>query len=777
MTGRQERRRLRVEVRGMVQGVGFRPFVYRLALAMGMDGWVRNAPSGVFIEVEGLEAAFAEFLARLEREKPALASIASLEHAVLEPAGLGAFRILESEQGGEKAALILPDIAPCPDCLRELFDPADRRFRYPFLNCTHCGPRFTVVEALPYDRSRTTMKGFVLCPACRAEYGDPADRRFHAQPTACPACGPRLTFQSPAGEPAADGEEALQRALAVLKGGGTVGLKGVGGFQLLCDARSHKAVAALRKRKGREEKPFALLFPTLGSVRDECEVAPLEAFLLAGPQAPIVLLRRREETRLTPLVAPNNPHLGVMLPASPLHHLLAADLGFPLVATSGNRSDEPICIDEREAVERLGPLCDGFLVHDRPIARHADDSIVRVMAGREVVLRRARGYAPLPVRVPAPLPKVLAAGGHLKSTVAFAIGADVFLSQHLGDLDTAPAFEVFKETVAALPRLYDFAPALAACDGHPDYASAQHARSLGLPVAVVQHHAAHLLACAAENAVEPPFAGIVWDGTGWGPDGTVWGGEFFRFDGARVTRAGRFRPFPLPGGDAAVREPRRSALGALWAMGGGEAFSPDLAPVQAFGDGELAVLAQMLSSGLRSPLASSAGRLFDAAAALAGLRQVNRFEGQAAMELEFAAARFPTEERYPVAFRQRPAPAFGAPMPLLGQPPELFELDWKPLLLALIGDLRRPARVGLIAARFHNGLAEAAVEAAKKLGEPRVILSGGCFQNRLLLERTVARLEAEGFEAVRHQRVPPNDGGIALGQAVAAGLIASKGKP
>jgi hydrogenase maturation protein HypF len=777
LTDPDARRRLRVEVRGAVQGVGFRPFVFRLAASLGLAGWVRNGPGGVVVEVEGSVPALEAFLLRLSKEKPPPASITAMEHAFLDAAGLGPFTILESAAGGEKTALILPDIAPCAECLRELADPADRRYRYPFLNCTHCGPRFTIVEALPYDRGNTTMKRFPLCPACRAEYEDPANRRFHAQPTACPACGPRLAFLPSGGRPEAEGEEALARACAILKGGGTVALKGVGGFQLLCDARDPKAVAALRRRKGREEKPFALMFPSLEAVREACEVSALEEFLLAGPQAPIVLLRRREGTRLTPLVAPNNPHLGAMLPASPLHHLLAADLGFPLVATSGNLSDEPICTDEREAAERLGPLCDAFLVHDRPIARHADDSIVRVMAGREVVLRRARGFAPLPVRVPAPLPAVLAAGGHLKNTVAFALGRDVFLSQHLGDLDTAPAFEAFQGTVATLPGLYDWTPALVACDAHPDYASTRHAQALGPPAVPVQHHLAHLLACAAENGLEPPYAGIVWDGTGWGPDGTVWGGEFFRFDGARAERAGRFRPFPLSGGDAAVREPRRSALGALWEIFGEAALEMDLPPVQSFSPGERGVLGQMLAAGLRAPRCSSAGRLFDAVAALSGLRMANRYEGQAAMELEFAASRFPTDERYPAAFRQRPAPAVEVVLPLLDQAQELFELDWGPLLLALIGDLKRPARVGLVAARFHNALAEAAVEAAKKLGERRVILSGGCFQNRLLLERTVARLEAEGFEAVRHQRVPPNDGGIALGQAVAAGLAATKGEP
>jgi hydrogenase maturation protein HypF len=753
--------RLSALVRGAVQGVGFRPVVYRLARELRLDGWVSNTGQGVRIEVEGAADTLDRFLLRMACEAPPRAFIQGIEHRMLEPVGHAGFEIRPSA-GGQRTVLIQPDTAVCPDCLRELFDPADRRHRYPFINCTHCGPRFSIIEALPYDRPNTTMRRFEMCPACRAEYGDPADRRFHAQPTACPECGPHLALWDADGAVLAQRDEALMRTADALRSGAVVAIKGLGGYQLLVDARREAAVRRLRERKRREEKPFALMFPTVAIARAVCGVEPSEERLLTSPEAPIVLLRRRDESdaAIAPAVAPGNPNLGAMLPTTPLHHLLMRELGFPAVATSGNLSDEPICIDEREALTRLRGLADLFLVHDRPIARHVDDSIVRIMAGRELVLRRARGYAPLPITLAHPLPPVLAVGAHLKNTVALAIGRDVFLSQHIGDLETPEAGAAFRRATEDLPRLFETAPAAVACDRHPDYLSTHHARSLGLPLLAVQHHYAHALACMAENEIEPPALAIVWDGTGWGPDGTIWGGEFLEIAESGWRRLARLRPFPLPGGEAAVREGRRAALGLLWAWRGSRAFTErNLPPLASFTSLERRNLETMLARGLNSPLTSSMGRLFDAVAALIGLRQSAAFEGQAAMLLEWAAqGHIDAAEPYPFDLIEDPA-----------MNPAGRSIDWGPMLERILSDLSRGLSLGIVAAKFHNTATEMAAAVAREAGLPRVVLTGGCFQNRILLEGVVARLRRDGFRPYWHQRVPPGDGSIALGQAVAAG--------
>ncbi len=746
--------RLRLTVRGAVQGVGFRPFVYRLAHELGLTGWVNNAAQGVFIEAEGPPAALDAFRARLEADAPPRAIVESVEASLLPPVGYTAFEIRSSDAGGARTTLVLPDIATCPDCLAEIFDPADRRFRYPFTNCTNCGPRYSIIEALPYDRPNTTMRAFPMCPACRAEYNNPLDRRFHAQPNACPLCGPRLALWGPDGGEQARDHGALLLAADALRAGLVVAVKGLGGFHLLVDARDAAAVQRLRARKRREAKPFALLYPSLDAVRADCDVSELEAALLSAPEAPITLLRRRAGAAgVAEAVAPGNPYLGAMLPCTPLHHLLLAELGFAVVATSGNLSDEPICTDEREALDRLAGVADVFLVHDRPIARHVDDSIVRVMAGRELVLRRARGYAPLPVRAPFALPPALAVGAHLKNTAAVAVGRDVFVSQHIGDLETAQAFDAFTRTVASLEALYALQPELVACDLHPDYLSTQYAVGSGLPLVQVQHHYAHVLACMAEHGLVPPALGVSWDGTGYGPDGTVWGGECLRVTENGWERSAHLLTFRLPGGEAAVREPRRSALGALYAVYGADVFMrDDLPPLAAFTPAERAVLQTMLARGLNAPLTSSAGRLFDAAAALLGLGQVSAYEGQAAMALEFAADGFDAPEPYPFTLG-----ADGA-------------LDWRQMIRNIDDERHQNTPVGFQAARFHTTLVEMMLAAARRAGEARVILSGGCFQNRRLTEQAVTRLRAAGFEPVWHRRIPPNDGGIAPGQLIAAAL-------
>lgn len=752
--------RLSLRIRGAVQGVGFRPFVFRLATGMGLRGFVTNTPQGVLVEVEGPAESLALFSRRLRDEKPPHASYASVEEETLPPAGLPPFEIRKSGAQGAKTAVVLPDLATCPECLGEVLDPADRRYRYPFANCTNCGPRFSIVLALPYDRPRTTMREFPMCEACRAEYEDPRDRRFHAQPIACPECGPQLTLWDEEGRELATRHEALRVAAEALRRGRVVALKGIGGFQLLSDAQSPGAVALLRKRKRREEKPFAVMLPSVDAAREAVTLSPLEERLLTSPEAPILLARRKAgaSDAICPEVAPGNPNLGVFLPYTPLHHLLLRELGFALVATSGNLSDEPLATDEIEALRRLGGIADLFLVHDRPVARPVDDSVVRVVAGEVTVLRRARGYAPLPIALAEPLPPLLAVGGHLKCTVAVSAGTDVFLSQHLGDLGTAESAAAFTRAIADLTSLYEVDPAAIACDAHPDYVSTRWAEASGKPLVRVQHHLAHVLSAMAEHGLSSPVLGVSWDGTGWGPDGTVWGGEVLRVEGATYERLARLRPFPLPGGEAAVREPRRSALGLLAAAGTPLDGSPDLPWPGAFEPREREVLVRAAARGVNAPLTSSVGRLFDAVASLSGSRQRCRFEGQAAMELEFALAEgWEAEGAYPIPLREMPAgPA---------------EADWGPLLVALLADVEARVPLATISARLHNGLVEMVVAAARAAGERLVLLTGGCFQNRALSERAVARLSAEGFTPLLQRRVPPNDGGISLGQLVAAARL------
>jgi hydrogenase maturation protein HypF len=750
--------RLKMTIRGAVQGVGFRPFVYRLAAELELNGWVNNTARGVFVEVEGPREKLDQFLLRVEREKPAISFIQSLESSFADPVGYTGFEIRKSE-GGEKTALVLPDIATCPECIREIFEAGNRRFGYPFTNCTNCGPRYTIIESLPYDRPRTTMKKFTMCAECEREYRDPANRRFHAQPNACPECGPQLELWSMAGAVMGRRAAALDEAAEAIRQGKIVGVKGLGGFHLMVDARNEAAVRRLRERKHREEKPFALMYPSADDVLRECELSPLEERLLRSPESPIVLVRRKGQgtSALAPSVAPGNPMLGVMLPYAPLHHLLMRALGFAVIATSGNLSDEPICIDEREAVERLHEIADLLLVHDRPILRHVDDSIVRVMAGRQMVMRRARGFAPLPVMLEEEMPAVLGVGAHQKNTVALSVGRQVFLSQHIGDLETAQASMAFERVVESLEDLYEVKPETVACDLHPNYISTEYANRVSEHPVRVQHHYAHVLGCMAENGVKAPALGVAWDGSGWGPDGTVWGGEFLRIDEGGYARVARLRRFRLAGSERAVREPRRCGLSILFETLGEEIFErEEFNPVQAFPAAERKVVAAMLRQGLNSPWTSSVGRLFDAAASLIGIRQISRYEGQAAMELEWLATQSAEDSAY--EFEITPPANDTAPA----------ELDWAPLVRGLMADVILKTRPEAMARKFHNTLAVMIAQiAGQHLGLP-VALSGGCFQNRLLTELTVARLEAGGVRVYWHQRVPPNDGGIALGQVVAA---------
>jgi hydrogenase maturation protein HypF len=749
--------RVRVLIQGAVQGVGFRPFIYRLAREMDVVGWVNNSAQGVTIEAEAAEETLQAFVAQIKAQKPVHAQIHRLNVEYLPAAGYTSFEIHHSEGAGAKSAVILPDLATCPDCLQELFDPADRRYRYPFTNCTNCGPRYSIITGVPYDRPNTTMRDFVMCEDCRAEYENPLDRRFHAQPIACPECGPQLALWNRTGDTLALRDEALTLAADAIRGGEIVALKGLGGFQLLVDARNHAAVRRLRERKHRPDKPLAVMYPTLEDVQQACVVSELEQSLLTSPAAPIVLLRQRQPSAVAADTAPGNPYIGVMLPYTPLHHLFMRELGFPVVATSGNLSSEPICIDEREAVERLCEIADLFLVHDRPIARQVDDSVVRVAAGEWIMLRRARGYAPATLRLTGNR-KLMAMGAHQKNTVALTDGAQIILSQHIGDLDTPEANSAFERAITDLQTLYDIQPQEVVVDLHPDYRSTQYGESLALPVRRVQHHYAHILACLAENGLDTasPILGVAWDGTGYGLDGTIWGGEFLLVNGMDFQRFAYLQPFPLPGGEIAAREPRRCAFGLLYSLFG-DRLPLENPALQAFTAVERHLMFSALQKAINAPFTSSMGRLFDAISAIIGLRQIATFEGQAAMELEFAAEGSEADECYPFYITE-----ITDRSPLS---PRI--LDVKPLIVAILEDLRAGVGQAAIAARFHHTLARVIVSLAVSSQVPRVALTGGCFQNRLLLELTVKQLTDAGIRPFWHREIPPNDGGIALGQLIA----------
>jgi len=741
-----------------VQGVGFRPFVYNAANERGLVGWVLNETDTVRIEVQGEPAALDVFLHALRQAHPPQARIDSLDIREMpcEDGTATAFQIRTSTGTSAPRPTIPADLATCAQCLAEISNPAERRYAYPFTNCTNCGPRWSIIEQLPYDRPRTSMARFAMCPACQAEYDNPADRRFHAQPIACPRCGPMVRLLDPTGREMAAGQDALAGALGALLAGRIVALKGLGGFQLLVDATNAAAVARLRERKRRPDRPLALLLPSLEEVRRRCRVSAEEARLLCAPEAPILLLRRRSDrdaaNDVTEGIAPGNPYLGVMLPYTPLHHLLSAALQRPLVCTSGNLAEEPMAITGADALQRLGPMADVLLVHNRPIVRPVDDSIVRIGPDGPQVLRRARGYAPLPIDLGFQAPTILAVGGHLKNTVALSLGRQVVLSQHIGDLDNVLSVEVFRRAIDDLLAFFRVQPEAVACDLHPDYASSRHAEALAarwdVPLMRVQHHHAHAAACIAEHRLEGPVLGLTWDGTGYGGDGTVWGGEALVCEGARSTRVAHLRTFALPGGDRAVREPRRSALGVLY-----EIFGQRAAGYigRWFTEDELPTLLSMLGHAVHAPRTSSMGRLFDAVAAICGLFETISFEGQAAMALEYAV--YPCEDD-------------AYPLPLLDDEP--LVADWEPLIRAVLADRAAGESVGHISARFHSALAELAATIARCSGCSQVVLSGGCFQNALLTERVRLRLLESGFNVYTHRAVPPGDGGIALGQVLLA---------
>ncbi len=746
--------RRRILVRGAVQGMGFRPFVYREANELGLAGWVMNSPEGVTIEAEGDDARIESLLGRIHDLPPLHASIAAIETVAVAAVGETGFAIRDSTNAGIGAAQILPDLGTCTDCLRELFDPADRRYLYPFITCTHCGPRYSIIEDVPYDRARTSMRGFTMCAACRAEYEDPADRRFHAETNACLACGPRLALWDTGGATLARNHGALVAAANAVRDGRIVAVKGIGGFHLIVDARDENAVQRLRERKHREAKPFAVMFPSLEEIRITCIVEMVEKALVTGPARPILLLRRHGGG-LAPAVAPGNPWLGAILPYAPVHHLLMRELDFPIVATSGNISDEPIVIDENKALTRLAGIADLFLVHDRPIVRPLDDSVIRIVGCREMMLRRARGFAPAPVAVDGMMPGIVALGGHLKATIAITQQNKIILSPHLGDLGTVAAEANYRHALDETIRVQPSKPAIVARDAHPDYASRRLGADIGAPAIDVPHHLAHVVACMAENGIAPPMLGVAWDGTGYGGDDTLWGGEFLLVEQNGWRRVAHLRPFRLPGGEAAAREPRRAALGLLYEAFGDTAFDmTDLPPVASFAAAERAILRRMLSRGVNAPYTSSAGRMFDGFAAICGLCQRAGYEGQAACQFEWAAEA--SGALASLEFNHRVGNA--------GDPTMI--LDWQPALAATLESFRRGGDVSGVAVAFHRGLAAAIADIAIRIGQPRVALSGGCFQNAFLLEATIAALRATKLEPIWHRLVPPNDGGLALGQAV-----------
>ncbi|MGA5700070.1 carbamoyltransferase HypF [Peterkaempfera bronchialis] len=764
--------RRRVTVRGVVQGVGFRPYVHALAGELGLTGQVANTGDGVVAEVEGAPEAVAAFCRRIGAEAPPLAVVESVAHEAVDPAGGTGFAIAASRGGTAVRTLVSPDTATCADCLAELADPADRRYRHPFISCTHCGPRFTIVTGLPYDRANTTMARFPMCPRCAAEYGDPGDRRFHAQPVACHDCGPRLRLLTPGREVPGDPLAGARRLLAQ---GAVVAVKGLGGYHLACDAARAESVGLLRRRKARGEKPFALMARDLADVERLVHLSPAERELLTGSRRPIVLLRRRTGAALpgdAPAVAdgvaPGSADLGVMLPYTPLHQLLLGLDGDPagprlLVMTSGNLGGEPIVTGDEEALERLAGLADAWLTHDRPIQVPCDDSVVRVVEGRVVPVRRSRGYAPLPVPLPVPVRPALAVGGDLKNVFCLGAGRHAWLSAHIGDMDDLATLTAFDAAERQLESISGVAPALLAADRHPGYRSAQWARRRAgtRPLRLVQHHHAHVAACMAENGLDGsrPVIGVAFDGTGYGDDGAVWGGEFLVADYDRCLRFAHLAYVPLPGGDAAVRRPYRTALAHLYAAG--LPWDGDLPCTAACPPGERPLLARQLERGLHCVPTSSAGRLFDAVSALAGVCQLAGYEAQAALELEAAAVGWGSEPGGAYRFALRaPSPA-GA-----------LAADPAPVLGAVVADLRRGVPRGLIAARFHHALAglvrQVCAVARARHGLDTVALSGGVFANAVLSAACVQGLRRDGFTVLCHRLVPPGDGGLALGQLVVA---------
>lgn len=756
-----ERRHITVE--GMVQGVGFRPFVYGLAMKKGLAGFVLNDTAGVTIELEGEPPALESFLTDLRQQPPPLARIENVDWRIIPAKGEFAFSIVGSREEEERSALISPDTPTCDYCLRELFDPSDRRYRYPFINCTNCGPRFTIIKDVPYDRERTTMAGFRMCADCEGEFHDPADRRFHAQPNACPQCGPQVRLLDAHGHEMLDGDP-ISHAARLLRQGAVLAVKGLGGYHLACKAFDHDAVRRLRSRKHREDKPFAVMAPNLEAVKQLCIVAEEDEALLRSHERPIVLLRKRENIQIAEGVAPTHRHLGLMLPYTPLHYLLLSDADVPLVMTSGNLSEEPIAYQDEEVLRRLGKIAEYFLVHDREIHMRCDDSVARAIGKQKLLIRRSRGYAPQPISVAVPFVQpVLACGAHLKNTFCLGKERHAFMSHHIGDLENYETLNSFVSGIEHFKNLFAIEPSVVVHDLHPEYLSTKYAVGVnGLTKIGVQHHHAHIASCMAEHGLAGPVVGVAFDGLGYGRDGTIWGGEFLVARLSGYERRAHLRYVPLAGGDRAIREPWRMAVSYLRDALGKDPFSLGLPGWDVIPEKKIEIVTSMMQRELNTVQTSSCGRLFDAVASITGLRHEVNFEGQAAIELETAVLEG-ISESYPFEI--------GATSP--------WEIDMRPAIERLVQEIQTKVSVSLMAAKFHNTLVAVIVEVCRRLRETDglnpVCLSGGTFQNAYLLERIVPALLNSGFEVYLNRKVPTNDGGIAFGQAAVANAIVQQG--
>ena len=754
--------RVQILVRGVVQGVGFRPYIFTLARRRALRGHVFNNASGVLIDVEGDTNAVEQFINEIEFNPPPLSQIESVERRdIFTLANHSDFRITESESVGRKSVPIAADMGVCADCLKELFDPKDRRFRYPFINCVNCGPRFTIIEDTPYDRAKTTMREFSMCAECRAEYENPDGRRFHAEPTACSTCGPQLYLTDQSGRELDNGSNAIEHARGLLFSGRILAIKGIGGFHLACDATNSEAVNELRRRKNRDDKPFAMMAGSIEMIEKYCVVSSFERDMLLSTRRPIALLDRKPNSAISDwsrAVAPSLSSFGFMLPYTPLHYLLLNRLDRPLVMTSGNVSDEPISYEDRDALESLDEIADFFLLHNRRIHARSDDSVVRARGNKEVVLRRSRGYAPQALKTSVSFEReILACGAELKNTFCMARGDQVFMSHHIGDLENLESFRSFEQGVEHFKRLFSLKPKVVVYDLHPSYFSTQYAMALSdewIKIGV-QHHHAHIASCMADNSIDGQVIGVAMDGLGYGTDGRLWGGEFFVADFAQADRVARLEYTPMPGGTKAIREPWRMAAIQLHRALGAEAFDWSLDFAKRLDRRAWATLSQMAERGINSPETSSMGRLFDAVASLIGVRDMARYEGQAAIELEMMADKS-REDSYEFYYSNKIIKA-------------------SPVICGVVTDLLRRVPKNVIAAKFHNAVAGLILEVGRRIradkGLRRVVLSGGVFQNRLLLNRAVRLLESDDFQVFTHSRVPANDGGVSLGQAVVANAM------
>lgn len=758
--------RAKLLVKGIVQGVGFRPFIYNLARAYSLKGWVLNSTEGVSIEIEGEKTVLVDFIHQVQQKVPPLASVDSVDVEYLPPADYETFVIRHSEGDKSKYVKISPDVCICADCLAELFDVQNRRYRYPFLNCTNCGPRFTIIEDIPYDRKNTTMRGFRMCSSCQAEYSDPTNRRFHAQPNACAVCGPSVTLEDLRGK--IECEDPIEQTIEFLREGKIVAVKGLGGFHLACDAENDDAVKALRERKRRTFKPFAIMSADLAKVKQYCYVSEDERQLLQSIQRPIVLLRKLPDCPISEFAAPNNNYLGVMLPYTPLHYLLLESPLLALVMTSGNISEEPIAIDNNEAGHRLADLADHFLVHDRDIRTRCDDSVAQVQQGHQIMIRRSRGYAPYPVDLDISMKEILACGPELKNTFCLTKDNHAFLSHHIGDLQNVEAYNSYQDAIEHYERLFRIEPEILAYDLHPEYLSTRYALAQdGVQLAGVQHHHAHVVSCMAENGLDQQVIGVACDGTGYGADGAIWGCEFLLADTGDFHRYAHLEYIPLPGGDAVVKEPYRMAISYLYKTFGEDFVSLDIPLLRKLGGKRVTVLKKMIEHGINTPLTSSCGRLFDAVSSLIGVRDVVTYEAQAAIELEMIAAS-DVLETYGYRIEQSVSSSD-------------LTIDVREMFREIVSDLRQETPEEIIAARFHNTVADFIVAICERISIENsikdVVLSGGTFQNRYLLTRVCTQLRMKGFVPYFHKRVPTNDGGVSLGQAVIANARWSNASP